>query len=724
MKQRGTTRLAALLAALAVLALWFWGARQKDFYSRTLTEAAEQTCFTVHDMPAGHYTAELAFQAGPEGGRVQILDAVSHIELASADCAPGAGTVTLAFTLTEPLGALEASACTGDGALTLDSLRLTSTAPVYTDALWTLPLLALAAVGLLLCRGRYRQGSKAPLAVYLLSAAVSLPFLTDYLPYGMDVEYHLTRLYGMGLALCQGQFPVRINMDFLYGSGYINPIMYPELFLYPGGALCALGASALFAYKVTCVALTFVTGFTAYYAMRRMLGERAGLAFAALYLLCPYRLNDLFTRAALGEAWAMAFLPLAAVGIWQLVQGDYKQGFWSAMLGITGVLQSHVISVFLVVLFGVLYGGAVLLLDGRRFFLDLRRLGTLAAAAAATVLLNLWFLVPFLTYSGWDLNIFHVTGFLPQSTVYLFQAFMDSYTTTGETFTTAATGEMPLSIGFVLLVGVLLLLYRLICGRRAPRQNIAVGCLLLGSAGLFMASNLFPWAQVLQIPALSAVFDKLQFAWRLLMVPAVFYTAVTALVVDWLLEEKKVAWTAVLASLSLFTALHAASGYLSTNECQLATSSDEWRTNWIDGGQYFAAGVDGHAVGYQAQQSTVWTDSGAQITDYYRHGTTVRFHFAGGSGGELAFDVPLYYYELYAASLEDGTPLTLTRSERYHLLQVHVPAGTAEGTVTVRYREPLRFRLGNAVTLVTAAGLVLLYRTQRRKERTLHGDRA
>ncbi|MGN0975706.1 MAG: hypothetical protein ACI4OL_06865 [Gemmiger sp.] len=731
------TKLLCLLAALAMLGLWFWGARAKDVYHAEPGDAGyaegydpadcagwqagQQVAegYALHDLYPGTYRYTIRYQAGGAGGGFTLYDRERNCTLAQGVYDPGAGAVTVLVELEGYTSELLVRSTLGDGALELLGCTVESDGPLYTDAWWTLALLMLAAAFFAWCVRRMRAGSPRNLQLFLLAGVFSLPYLTDHLPYGMDLEFHISRLYGIASGLAMGQFPVRLNFDFLNGAGYISSIMYPELFFYPSGVLCALGASVLFGMKVLLIFIVFATVYTSYYAMREMLGDKAALIFTLLYLCCPYRLNDVYTRAALGEALAMAFLPLAAVGIWQLAQGDYKKGFWMAAAGITCVLQSHVISAFLVVLFGVLYAVAVLLADGRRFFADLRRLGAIVAAAVATVLANLWFLVPFLHYSGWDLHIFHEEGYLDTANIYLWQAFMDSYTTWGDNYDKTTTGEMPLSVGLAALLGVVLFLWFVL--RRdpdtLPRRGIGLGCLGLGTVALLMASNLFPWAQLQQYALVQATFCKMQFAWRTLMVVSVLYTAVTALAVEELLRRNRQAAAGVVVTVAVLAALSAGSGYLFTNATTLDSSSADWNRGWVYGGQYLLAGTDAGAVGYQASQVGVRTRSNAQVLDYDRDNTTLRFSFTSdGTGAQ--FRLPLYFYDLYEATLDDGTRLALGPDDNYQMLQVTVPAGIASGTVTVRYHKPLRFAAAELVSAASLAGLAVLYVFTRKRRRT------
>lgn len=734
--KRSVRRALAVLAAVLCLGLWIWGARAKDSFYLQKQAAYQGGCDPAggsvpapgtlvsqaewHDLYPGAYTLTVQYQTQVAGGCVEVFDPGAQRLLARAEFTPGGDTLRLPVTVEDYLPVLWVNSIAGDGVLFLETYAMASDGPVYTDAWWLLALALVLAGSCAWCLRRRRQGQEQDIWLWLLAAAFSLLFLTDHLPYGMDIEFHLSRIAGLGAALRAGQFPVRLNADLLAG-GYISPIMYPELFLYPSGVMTALGASVLLAMKVLLIFITFATAFTGYYAMRQMLGGRAAMLFTVLYMCCPYRFDDIYTRAALGEALAMAFLPLAAVGIWQLVQGDHRKGFWSALLGISAVLQSHIITAFLVLLFGSLYGLAALVWQGKRFWQN-GRPAALGGAAAATVLLNAWYLVPFLHFSRWDLNIFHDKSFMHAASIYPWQAFMESYTTNGENYTTQTAGEMPLSLGFALLVCLLLCAGRLLGGKNRG-DGLQKGLLAMGTLAFWMTTSLFPWDRLEALPLMQMTFCKIQFPWRMLAVTAVMYCAAAALELERLWQEKHASVVAGVFVLALLAALNGGSSYLFTNAATLAGSSADYTHEWLYDGQYLQTGHRGSAVGYQTKAGGVGTN-GAVITGFQRRGDSMTFTYRRDDLEQPAvFRMPLYNYGLYRATAADGSVLPI-RSDEYNGLAEVVVAGTQpEGTVTVAYRAPLRFRLGEAVTLLTAAALLWLRRRKKQVKRKIQAGK-
>lgn len=374
---------------LALAALWALNARPSDTYSvyepggkfyciyeyesgllpdYTVFRGQKIAEYKKDSLVPGTYTLYIPYKAETPGSWYEVTDYETNTVLARGDYDPGQQSISVVFERRDGQYTLLVRSYQGEGQLKISGYNLFSSGPVYTDTFWILGLFALLALFVYWCLRRKRAGHPRDLQLLLLACIFSLPYLNDKLQNGHDIPFHLGRIFGIGVALRNGQFPVRLCDD-LYSvvGGYANPVMYPELFLYFSGAMCALGASVLLATKVLFILIEFLTAYCGYYGAKQIAGDEAGMVFTVLYLCCPYRLDNIYIRAAVGEALAMAFLPLAAAGIYQLMQGDPKKGFWSALLGITGVLQSHIISSFLLVFFGVLYGAAVLLWQGRRF---------------------------------------------------------------------------------------------------------------------------------------------------------------------------------------------------------------------------------------------------------------------------------------------------------------------------------------------------------------------
>jgi len=210
----------------------------------------------------------------------------------------------------------------------LDVYGLKLYTPKYQDDAFTLLFFAIGASVLygLLATGRLTRRNMAPalfigLAV-LLSCSMSLKSTFNY---GHDGAYHLARLQNLADGLKSGQFPVRMGGFSFNGYGAITSVFYPDVFLYPFALMLLGGASAAYVGNVLLAALNIGAAAGMYAAAKRLFQNRwAATCASVLYTLSAYRVMDVYTRVAVGEAMAMAFFPLFIVGLYEVLFGDAK----------------------------------------------------------------------------------------------------------------------------------------------------------------------------------------------------------------------------------------------------------------------------------------------------------------------------------------------------------------------------------------------------------------
>lgn len=164
----------AALAAAAVLALWFWGARAKDSYRFSTGEpgysegyaAALETgeiegfagemvaqSATVKALYPGTYVCRVQYEAAGEGSRFEVIDKENNAVLAGAELDPDAYGTEVTFTTTRHLPGLFVRCYAGAGGeLRLVDYNLESAGPLFTDAYWLLALILLAGAGA--CEGK------------------------------------------------------------------------------------------------------------------------------------------------------------------------------------------------------------------------------------------------------------------------------------------------------------------------------------------------------------------------------------------------------------------------------------------------------------------------------------------------------------------------------------------------------------------------------------------
>lgn len=315
------------------------------------------------------------------------------------------------------------------------------------------------------------------LALGVVVLAVSVPLMTNYCIDGVNVSFYLRRLERI----------------------------YPEdIFLLLPSLIVRAGMPVEFVYKLFLFGLNVATAGIAYLCFYGIFRDRlTGVMGSMLYTWAPYRLNDLYCRADLGEAVALCFLPIVFYGLYQICREDtasreYRRLWIVLALGYTLIVQAYLLSFLVVVGFTVLY----CIVRWKRI---LRRpaLIVLLKTAAAFLACNLWlFLILVLRMREGTFSMAAFRGEMIQSGGVYPSVFLQLFFLNGSSFRTAGAGTenlQPLGVGFAVTVGVLVWLWLSFVGRYRDREEDREICRFGKSAGLAgaivaaMATNCFPW---------------------------------------------------------------------------------------------------------------------------------------------------------------------------------------------------------------------------------------
>ncbi len=165
------------------------------------------------------------------------------------------------------------------------------------------------------------------------------------------------RVFEMGKALKEGQLPVRWVEDLGYGYGYPIFNFYSPLPYYVGGFFNLVGLDAVSATKLMFAFGILLAGLSMFLLARKFWGIWGGLLAAILYLYSPYHALDIYVRGAVDEFWAMGFLPLAFLGMYEVYKDNGFKGIIIGSLGISGVILSHNLTALMLIPFLVLFFG-------------------------------------------------------------------------------------------------------------------------------------------------------------------------------------------------------------------------------------------------------------------------------------------------------------------------------------------------------------------------------
>ncbi|WP_219131952.1 hypothetical protein [Bifidobacterium saguinibicoloris] len=569
------------------------------------------------------------------------------------------------------------------------------------------------------------------LLLLVVWAIASIPMFMTYLPItdGHDILFHLYRIQGIADGLRNGQFPVRMQYVQLDGYGYPVSIMYGDIFLYPSAILHILGLSVNTAYKLFVLVLNLLTVVTTFVLVKRVFkSDFVAFVGAALWTLAPYRLEDVYLRAAVGEYTALFFFPILLYGWYAIVYPGLSKHPWIwTSIGASGIVLSHVISVVLVAVPMV-----VLVVVGIRVNCTKTMWKQLALSAVCSAGLCLWYVVPFWDYyRSVDMKVTQIdaaekVGSAAANAVQPAQLLMFLVPMRGgsDGDVNRISQDMPFALGWSLLCGLvvfaaLIALRKAVCGNQQKRMLDVGGIMVAASmVALYCSMTVFYWRmnRFALWNKLIAVLSSIQFPWRFLGVASALLVVVSCAAIYCLLLNKDFAiWGRRAGALMVIIAACEA-GFATTSWMQNSISSSPF-SDTVDNhaasygvmsGEYLPAGFD---VAYLDRHSAVPTSTKVSIGQYIQRDGTVDLTVSASSRGTVT--LPLLMYPYYHAVTKSGDELMLTAS-RNGMMQLHVPNGY-KGTVHIAYTEPLVWRLSEVVSACAVGGL-LMYGVWARRE--------
>ena len=509
---------------------------------------------------------------------------------------------------------------------------------------------------------------------------VSSPLMADVIYEGHDLLGLSGRIEGIKDAWACGQiFPV-VMPNANNGYGYLE-FMYPELFLLIPAFLRYINVSMVGALHFYIFLINICTAVFTYISVLSVLKYLSidenyssnkktriiSLVSTLIYIFAQYRLADLYIRAAIGEAVAMAFLPLLIAGLYHLLAGN-KKNWWMCVIGMTGVLQSHILSTAMfmpiLVIFVLFYLSEII--KEKRFV-------EIIKAIIAFIILNAWFIIPFVRFYLFGLNTDALVINDPWNhTVLLSQLFSTTKGMATQDYFLRTLGISSL----VVLIFVFIALFEhlsISSNVKSPLLRLLACVSTIFFVYLLLSLDITPYKWLYSLnEILNTVISMLQFPFRLLTVSSsclVFMLAI-ALYSSNKLNEHIIPIAIGFAILGFVGSSALIDDYQSFT-IGLTPISGGFCTHVPD--DYLPAGID----------KSILSDSNAYIDDgtieCTKRGTSVTLTYNAPSDTQAS--IPLLYYPCYKASLDDGSKITLINRDDKRI-GLMLPAG--EHTVTLK----------------------------------------
>lgn len=194
------------------------------------------------------------------------------------------------------------------------------------------------------------------MSTLIITLIISLiPLMQQTWATGYDPKFHIARLQTLAHNLQAGHFPNPIGFEYLHTLGYGVGFFYSNFFLYPFAILVALGCGVVKAYLAMIIIISILAIITITWTTNELFHNYyANLLAAPLYLLSNYYLTAIYTRTAIGEGWALVFIPLVILSLEKIRQNQLQFKFLLAG-SMSALLLSHILTFLLACAYVLLF---------------------------------------------------------------------------------------------------------------------------------------------------------------------------------------------------------------------------------------------------------------------------------------------------------------------------------------------------------------------------------
>lgn len=539
----------------------------------------------------------------------------------------------------------------------------------------------------------------------------SLPLFQSGLNSGVDLVFHLSRFEGIyrGLKFGGGggtQFPVRVQPGWLDGYGYAVSVFYGDILMYVPALLRAVGFTLEECFKVYLGGINIATVCLSFYAFHKMTRKDIpAMIGSILYSGSMVRIIMMYT-VVLGGISGMVFYPLIVAGFYLLFTEDidseeYKRTWILLTVGFTGILMTHMLSCLMIGLYSVLLCIVMIkrLLRKKTFLVLLK-------AAGIAVLLNLWYLVPFLQYMFTEkLRInSQMTG---KEDIEDYYAALEDFTQEGKSLYQLFTDDNAIDFA-ILLVLVLFIVTLLALGK--GRQLRRVGIFSLFTLfSIVVCTDLFPIVALAKKSSfLTKFFRTMQYQYRLMGIAAAMMVCLAVLffATDVFDRKKLYCIACVLFCIMLyqnrqyFATLSFDQIYLDAIALEARTDKELYSYT-VGNGEYLPVMTDTTELTCEIESG-----EGISVEQTKRDGLSFEVNTENASAQEGQILFPLLYYGGYQAidtTTHEKLETTIGDNGR---VAVTVPPEYT-GSFHLGYYEPALWRIAEVISAITLVVMVM-----------------
>lgn len=532
----------------------------------------------------------------------------------------------------------------------------------------------------------------------LLCLSVAMTFLYSPICPGQDFYFHFRRLNCLMDALRNGDpFLIYLDSTAVSGYGYFTKISYSDFILIPFAAIGNV-TSPLFAYQFMIFCMTLLCGLIMYWGVNRVLkNPLVAFVSAILYTFSFYRLFDLYMRSALGEALSFTFVPLVALGTYEIIAGNYKK-WYLLSIGYALLILTHTLSPVLAFMVMIIF----LLIYCRRLMKEPKRFYYLVLSGIVIILLAAYYIFP-------TIEQFMSYEFLYQRDKVIAQT-QDSplafHWIVWGLFEGLVQPRQLMIPGIGVLLTIIVALRLFVYDKSATLKNMDI-LSLVGLFLIFTCTTFFPWGVF--------PFDKLgfiQLPWRFLEFVSLLFSVSGAYYFSLLLKTRKRIFIGV-STVVILTVL------MMGNDSDLFKSvkgkhdlyevADSGNSYHLSGVGFVSAKVPSIEYVTQRGDSIKTLNSETKISNFHRKNGVTSFSVEAINKDTI--ELPLFYYKGYEVMSDGGKDVSIEESEN-GLVQVSVSGTT---NIEVFYAGTMTQRVSLIITLLSFIVLIAYIVLQKRK---------
>ena len=323
-------------------------------------------------------------------------------------------------------------------------------------------------------------------------------------------------------------------------------------------------------------------------------------------------------------------------------------------------------------------------------------------AAIETVVLNLFFLIPFLDYyKNVEVNVSFVGDYIcaiQAHGAYVGQYFFFFHNMFGQS-EFKLSSRMNLTPGMALMFALIIAIT--FCVNRKATKEIKIFS-AFSVFELFMASNLFPWNHLGLHYKWGRILSQVQFPWRYIGIAIIFLSMLLGCICKLLSTDRRESekFSVLIVSSCVVMMAFYISNY--SNEAWLIHYYDmaEINTSALVGGEYLRAGTDINSLNGKITQENM-----KEASLLFRDGAYMEL-YCETSEDEGVVEVPMLNYKGYRVWDENRNEYEIRDGDN-NVIQFSVPAEFT-GKIMIDFIEPWYWRAGESVSLVAIVYICVL----------------